>query len=85
VFTRVTASAPAPAAAAAIDAMSLTLGLSLAHIGKPQTEAASTASAVVAGEWANMRSRSWWLGHETFTSTAITPSGASSSILAARS
>ena len=83
-FTSTTASAPASWAATAIEVRSLTLGLSLAHSGSPQTDAAPTASAVVDGEWANMRLRSSRLGHETLTSTATTPAGASDSISAAR-
>src|SRR5439155_8707816 len=56
--------------------------LSFAHNGRPHARLASTTSAVAAAEWANMRRRSSTLGHDTFTSTATTPSGAPERIVA---
>jgi hypothetical protein len=59
------------------------LGLSFAHRGRPQAAVAASASSVAAAEWANIRSRSSTLGHETLTSTATTSGGAPASIAAA--
>ncbi len=83
VFTRVTASAPASRTAAAMGTRSATIGVSLAHRGRPQAAVASTASAAVSGNWANM-ARPWCrFGQLRLTSTATTSGGASANRAAA--
>ena len=76
VLTSVTASAPASRAAPATSARSATVGLSLAHRGRPGqcSPTAVTTSAVAVGEWANIRRRSSTLGQLTLTSNAVSPS-----------
>ena len=76
VLTRVRASAPASRAAPAISVRSVTLGLSLAQRGRPQPAVAAMASAVRAGEWANIARRLSTLGQLRLTSTATTSGGA---------
>src|SRR5690606_5856202 len=85
VFTSVTASAPAARAASAIGTRSVTLGLSFAQRGRPQAAAAATASWVALALWANRSRAASVLGHDRFTSTATTQSGASARSWAAAS
>src|SRR3954454_21135715 len=82
-LTSVSASAPAPRAAPAISVRSVTLGLSLAHRGRRQPAVAAIASAVSAGEWANIDRRLSTLGQLRLTSTATTSGGAPASAVAA--
>ena len=72
VLTRVRASAPPVSAAPAISVMSVTLGLSLAHRGRPQPAVASIASRVADGSAANMCRPCSRLGQLRLTSTATT-------------
>jgi hypothetical protein len=83
VLTSVTASAPASLAARAMAGRSVTLGLSLAHRGRPQAAVAATTAAVASAEWANTSDRDSTFGQERFTSTATTSAGASASAVAA--
>jgi hypothetical protein len=78
VLTRVSASAPADRAAPATSSKSATLGLSLAHTGRPGPAAttAPTASEVADAERANMCRRSSTFGQLRLTSTATTWGGA---------
>ena len=70
-------------AAAAISVISVTLGLSLAHRGRPTTAVASITSAVACAEWANMSFLASTLGQLRFTSTATSRGPASASMAAA--
>ena len=85
VLTRVSADAPPSRAATAISTMSVTLGLSLAHAGRPRSAAttAAIASRVADGSEANMCRPPSRLGQLRLTSTATTAAGAAAASAAA--